>query len=232
MKGKYKTMENSNTEMQFNEEEVRAGIEKEVLAELETKNIRVIPNYYSWQENILEIVEEYDKLKTQYDKALAYNKNRYAEHLASEMNRNLTNDFNEEVNDLYRKLDDIQETDYRWRMHHVQKMQESEEYQAQKATAFQEISYLKGIKQIPVDLLQDIVAPVIEAYDTRSLRIMSVMLGSEQTIPGRLLNNAISSVNAKLNTTESEAYIRACKQYIQTNELNLLLMSLADKVKK
>ena len=222
----------NNTDMEFNEEEVRASLQAELMQELETKNIRVIPNHYSWQEHVLDIVEEYDKAKAKYDKEVAYNKDRYSEHVATEMNRHLANDFNLEVDDLYRKLDDIQETDKRWKMHEIEKIQQSEEYQTQKAIAFQEIGYLKGIRQVPTDLLQDIVNPIISAYDVRSLRIMSVMLGNEQTIPGRLINNAINNVTTKLNATDSEIYIHAARNYMTTNELDIRLMTLADKMKK
>lgn len=226
---------NVNVEIQdngFNEEAVRQQIVNEVMAELETKNIKVIPNHYSWEQHILDIVNEFDSLKAKYNKEVEYNKDRYSEHVASEMNRHLTNDYNLEVSDLYRKLDDVQQTDKRWKMHQVEKMQQSEEYQTAKQMAFQEIGYLKGIKDIPMDLLQDIVNPVINAYDVRSLRIMSTMLGGDNTIPGRVVGRAVHDVTTKLNATDSEPFIQGARNYMNTGQLDLRLMALQDNMKK
>ena len=219
---------NTNTDVQFNEEAIRA----EVMAELETQNIKVIPNHYSWKEHILDIVNEFDSVKAKYDKEISYNKERYSEKVAGELNRHLTNDYNLEVDELYRKLDDVAETDKRWRMHQVEKMQQAEEYQTTKAMAFQEVGYLKGIKDIPVDLLQDIVSPCINAYDVRSLRIMSVMLGADNSVPGRIVGRAVQDVTSKLNATDSEPFIQGARNYINTGELDIRLMTLANEMKK
>ena len=228
-------MENSNVnvDVQFNEEAVRQQIEAEVMTELETQNIKVIPNHYSWEQHILDIVKEFDTLKAKYDKEVAYNKDRYSEKVASELNRHLTNDYNLEVDELYRRLNDVSETDKRWRMHHVEKMQQAEEYQVAKQMAFQEVGYLKEIKDIPIDLLQDIVSPCINAYDVRSLRIMSVMLGAENTIPGRVVGRAVQDVTSKLNATDSEPFIQGARNYMNNpSELDIRILTLQDRMKK
>lgn len=223
---------NTNTDVQFNEEEVKQQIRAEVMAELETQNIKVIPNHYSWEQHILDIVKEFDTLKAKYDKDVAYNKERYSEKVASELNRHLTSEYNLEVDDLYRRLNDVAETDKRWRMHHVEKLQQAEEYQVAKQMAFQEIGYLRGIKDIPMDLLQDIVSPCINAYDVRSLRIMSVMLGADNTVPGRIVGRAVQDVDMKLNATDSEPFVQGARNYINTGELDIRLMTLANEIKK
>ena len=229
-------MENSNVnvDVQFNEEAARQQVQAEVMTELETQNIKVIPNHYSWEQHILDIVKEFDTLKAKYDKEVAYNKDRYSEKVAGELNRHLTNDYNLEVDELYRKLDDVAETDKRWRMHQVEKMQQAEEYQVAKQMAFQEVGYLRGIiKDIPIDLLQDIVSPCINAYDVRSLRIMSVMLGAENTIPGRVVGRAVQDVTSKLNATDSEPFIQGARNYMNNpSELDIRILTLQDRMKK
>lgn len=225
-------MEQVNASTEFNETEVRAKIQQEVVQELKEKGATVIPNHYDYGEHILSLVDKYDKLKAQYDKEVAHNNDRYKDNVAQELNKHLKNDFEAEKADILRQLDDVEATDLRWREHNILKLQQEEAYLMSKDVAFMELSYLKGVNDIPSDLLTDIIGACVNAYDTRSLYIMSTMLGGNSSIAGRTVEHIRQNLITQRSTTDSKPYIEGAKNYINTNQLDLRLLSLADKRKK
>lgn len=223
---------NQNTSIDFNESEVRAKIQDEVLAEFKEQGITIIPNHYDYGEHILNLVDKYDKLKAQYDKDLEHNNSRYKDNVASELNRHLKSEFELEKEDILRQLDDVEATDMRWRQHNIEKMQQEESYLMAKDIAFMELSYLKGVKDIPSDLLTDIISSCVNAYDTRSLYIMSTMLGGQSSVAGRTIDYVRQNLITKINTADSKPYIEGAKHHINKNEFDIRLMTLANSRKK
>ena len=222
----------NNVSTEFNEEQVKARIQEEVMSELQEQGVTVIPNHYEYGEHILALVDKYDRLKAKYDKDVEYNNNRYKDNVAQELNKHLTNEFEIEKADIIRQLEDVEATDMRWRQYHIEKLQQEESYLIAKDIAFQELSYLKGVKDIPSDLLTDIISSCVKAYDVRSLYIMSTMLGGQSSMPGRTIEYVRQDLIGKINTTDSKPYIDGARAYIKDNELDIRLMTLANKYKK
>ena len=225
-------MEQVNASTEFNESEARAKIQEEVMQELKEKGATVIPNHYDYGEHILSLVDKYDKLKAQYDKDVKHNNDRYKDNVAQEMNRHLKNDFELEKADILRQLNDVEATDLRWREHNIMKMQQEESYLIAKDVAFMELNYLKGVKDIPSDLLTDIISSCVNAYDTRSLYIMSTMLGGQSSIAGRTVEYIRQNLITQRNTTDSKPFIEGAKNYINSGNMDMRLLTLANKRKK
>ena len=225
-------MEQVNASTEFNESEARAKIQEEVMQELKGKGATVIPNHYDYGEHILSLVDKYDKLKAQYDKDVKHNNDRYKDNVAQEMNRHLKNDFELEKADILRQLNDVEATDLRWREHNIMKMQQEESYLIAKDVAFMELNYLKGVKDIPSDLLTDIISSCVNAYDTRSLYIMSTMLGGQSSIAGRTVEYIRQNLITQRNTTDSKPFIEGAKNYINSGNMDMRLLTLANKRKK
>ena len=61
---------------------------------------------------------------------------------------------------------------------------------------------------------------------------MSVMLGGENTIPGRIVDRAVNDINTKLNAVDSMPFIEGARNYINTGEHDLRLMTLVSKMNK
>lgn len=225
-------MEQVNASTEFNESEARAKIQEEVMQELKEKGATIVPNFYDFGEHILDLVDKYDKLKAQYDKDVKHNNDRYKDNVAQEMNRHLKNDFELEKADILRQLNDVEATDLRWREHNIMKMQQEESYLIAKDVAFMELNYLKGVKDIPSDLLTDIISSCVNAYDTRSLYIMSTMLGGNSSIAGRTVEYIRQNLITQRNTTDSKPFIEGAKNYINSGNMDMRLLTLADKRKK
>ena len=212
-------------------EAMKADITNEVMDQLKAQGNTVIPNFYDYGQHILDIVTKYDNLKADYEKQRQYNIDRYSTNVAGEMNKSLSEEYNQEVEDLHRQLNDVAQTDMRWRQHQIQKMQEAESYQVAKGIAFQELQYLQNCKAIPSDLLTDIITPMVNTFDTRSLYIASTMLGGENTIQGRTVKYVMEDLTRQVNSTDSEPFVAGARNYMNSGELDIRLMTLVSKYK-
>ena len=223
-------MENStslNTEQQF--EQLKADIAREVRQELLSQNIEVIDDNYNAEQNVVDMINKYNTDKQAIQDAIKYNYDTYKPDKAEVENYCLRLDLQELKTETLDKLDEVAEKQAIVFEQQVRDAQADPNYAQAKGEALNILALLKGC-DIPVSQLMDIISPMVNAYDTKTLGICATLL-QDNFSAKYTIDSAISGIQDLRTNSNLNYTIDTMKQYVTTNQDGLAYFSIMSKYK-
>lgn len=219
-------MENS-TEQQF--ESLKQDIAREVREELLNQNITVIDDNYSAEQNVVDIINKFNTDKQAIEDKIKYNYDTFRSDKAEVENYCLRLDLQELKAETLDKLDKVAEKQAFIFEKQVQDAQMDPNYAQAKGEALNILALLKGC-DIPVSQLMQIISPMINAYDTRTLGICATLM-QDNFSASYAIENAISGIEDLRTNSNLNYAIDTMKQYVTTNQDGLAYFSIMSKYK-
>lgn len=221
-------MENSqNTEQQF--ESLKQDIAREVREQLLSQNVTVIDDNYNAEQNVVDIINKYNTDKQAIEDAIKYNYDTYKQDKAEVENYCLRLDLQELKAETISELDKVAEKQAFIFEKQVQEAKMDPNYAQAKGEALNILALLKGC-EIPVSQLMDIISPMVNAFDTRTLGICATLL-QDNFSAKYAIENAISGIEDMRTNSELNYAIDTMKQYVTTNQDGLAYFSIMSKYK-
>ena len=209
-------------------EGMKAQISAEVKAELQEKGIEIVPMSYSAGADIVKIVDDYKSQIDEIDKKIEYNEKTYKD--SKVMNFELGLDKKDLKRETLEKLDKTLEKQEMIQQRKIDDIQKSKEYREAKGEALQLLNLLKDC-DIPVSQLMDILSPIVEASDTKTLAIAHTLL-QKNTTGAFAIDKAISGIEQARANSELKQMINTMKSYIEDGNENLRVFSYFKQYRK
>ena len=215
-------------EMDAMMEQMKAQISAEVKAELQEKGIEIVPLDYSAGSEIVKLVDDYQKEIQAIDKKIEYNEKTYKD--CKVMNCELRLDAKDLKRETLEKLDKTLEKQEMIQDRIIKDKQSSKEYKEAKGEALQMLHLLKDC-EIPTEQLMDILSPIVEASDTKTLAIAHTLL-QKNTTGAFAIDKAISGIEESRANSELKMMIDTMKSYIEDGNESLRVFSYFRKYRK
>lgn len=211
-------MENNINQQIDNEfEQMKTEISQQVMTELASQNITVIPNDYQPGHELVNIINEYNSKMKQLNEQIEYNTETYKQAKADVENYQIQLDKQDLKRETEDKLDNILTKQQLLQEQQMKDKQNSPAYKEAKAEALNIVSLLSKCEEIPTDLLMDTLAPSIAAGDTKALTLCKVLL-QNNFMASYTVERAIDGVNDLLANTELKQAVDSMKEYIRTGK--------------
>ena len=207
---------------------MKAQISAEVKAELQEKGIEVIPLDYSAGTEIVKLVDEYKKAIDDIDKKIEYNEKTYKD--SKVMNFELGLDKKDLKRETLEKLDKTLEKQEMIQQRKIDDIQGSKEYKEAKGEALQLLNLLKDC-DIPTEQLLELISPLVEASDTKTLAIAHTLLAKNPS-SAFAIDKAISGIEQARANSELKQMINTMKSYIEDGNENLRVFSYFQQYRK
>ena len=224
-------MEQENKQQaQVNElmDNMKAQISAEVKAERQEKGIEVIPMDYSAGADIVKIVDDYKSQIDEIDKKIEYNEKTYKD--SKVMNFELGLDKKDLKRETLEKLDKTLEKQEMIQQRKIDDIQGSKEYKEAKGEALQMLHLLKDC-DIPTEQLMDLISPLVEASDTKTLAIAHTLLAKNPS-SAFAIDKAIDGIEQARANSELKMMINTMKSYIEDGNENLRVFSYFKQYRK
>ena len=205
---------------------MKSEISAKVTEELASQGVEIVPMDYNCGKEIVKLIDKYQQDIRDIDEKIAYNTATYKESKAKVDNYLLMQEKVDIQNEVVEKLDDTLKKQEMIQQKKIDDIQNSKDYKEAKQKAFSILSLLKDC-EIPVSQLMDILSPIVEASDIKSLQIAHTLLQKNPT-GAYAIDTAISNINQSLSNTEIRQAISTAKAYVLSGNDNLsfhLLMS-------
>ena len=209
-------------------EGMKADITKTVTEELASKGVEVVPMSYSAGADIVKLVDDYKKAIDEIDKKIEYNEKTYKD--SKVMNFELGLDKKDLKRETLEKLDKTLEKQEMIQDRIIKDKQSSKEYKEAKGEALQLLNLLKDC-DIPTEQLMDILSPIVEASDTKTLAIAHTLL-QKNTTGAFAIDKAISGIEESRANSELKMMINTMKSYIEDGNENLRVFSYFKQYRK
>lgn len=213
-------MEQENKQ-QTQDIEMKANIEQTVMEELTNRGISVVPLDYNAGVEIVKLVDDYEKAIKEIDEKIAYNEKTYKD--SKVMNVELGLDKRELKRDTLEKLDKTLEKQQMIQERAIQDKQASKEYKEAKGEALQLLNLLKDC-DIPTEQLMELVSPLVEAQDTKTLGIAHTLLQKNANCV-HAIDRAIKGIEEVRANSELKQMIDTMKMYLEDGNENLRVFS-------
>ena len=207
---------------------MKAQISAEVKAELQEKGIEVIPLDYSAGTEIVKLVDEYKKAIDDIDKKIEYNEKTYKD--SKVMNFELGLDKKDLKRETLEKLDKTLEKQEMIQQRKIDDIQGSKEYKEAKGEALQMLHLLKDC-DIPTEQLLELISPLVEASDTKTLAIAHTLLAKNPS-SAFAIDKAISGIEQARANSELKQMINTMKSYIEDGNETLRVFSYFQQYRK
>ena len=202
-------------------------ITQDVKNELASLGATIIPANYEGTTEVAKLVDKAVGLKAEYEAERDRITQRYSKEVAASKLSVLEMDHKLDMADLVADIEKAADKDAKYRAEAIKEAQASEEYRTAKTEALNTLALLKqaGVTDIPQDIMMDIMRASTETKDTKTLRIMQVIVG-EDTLAGEMINAATRDIAAYKENVELQNFIGAAKSWLTTgkDELTLHLM--------
>ena len=224
-------MEQENKQQaQVNElmDNMKAQISAEVKAELQEKGIEIVPMSYNAGADIVKLVDDYKKAIDEIDKKIEYNEKTYKD--SKVMNFELGLDKKDLKRETLEKLDKTLEKQEMIQQRKIDDIQGSKEYKEAKGEALQMLHLLKDC-DIPTEQLLELISPLVEASDTKTLAIAHTLLAKNPS-SAFAIDKAISGIEQARANSELKMMINTMKSYIEDGNENLRVFSYFKQYRK
>ena len=224
-------MEQENKQQaQVNElmDNMKAQISAEVKAELQEKGIEIVPLDYSAGSEIVKLVDDYKSQIEEIDKKIEYNEKTYKD--SKVMNFELGLDKKDLKRETLEKLDKTLEKQQMIQDRIIKDKQSSKEYKEAKGEALQMLHLLKDC-DIPTEQLLDLISPLVEASDTKTLAIAHTLL-AKNVSSAFAIDKAIDGIEQARANSELKMMINTMKSYIEDGNENLRVFSYFKQYRK
>ena len=209
-------------------EGMKADITKTVTEELASKGIEIVPMSYSAGADIVKIVDDYKSQIEEIDKKIEYNEKTYKD--SKVMNFELGLDKKDLKRETLEKLDKTLEKQEMIQDRIIKDKQSSKEYKEAKGEALQMLHLLKDC-DIPTEQLLDLISPLVEASDTKTLAIAHTLLAKNPS-SAFAIDKAISGIEESRANSELKMMINTMKMYIEDGNENLRVFSYFKQYRK
>ena len=226
-------MEQENKQQaQVNElmDNMKAQISAEVKAELQEKGIEIVPMDYSAGVEIVKIVDEYQATIKKLDDEMKHNEATYKADIVKMKNIELQLDKKDALYEANKKLDKTLEKQEMIQDRIIKDKQSSKEYKEAKGEALQMLHLLKDC-DIPTEQLLDLISPLVEASDTKTLAIAHTLLAKNPS-SAFAIDKAISGIEESRANSELKMMIDTMKMYIEDGNENLRVFSYFKQYRK
>ena len=207
---------------------MKAQISAEVKAELQEKGIEIVPLDYSAGTEIVKLVDDYKSQIEEIDKKIEYNEKTYKD--SKVMNFELGLDKKDLKRETLEKLDKTLEKQEMIQQRKIDDIQGSKEYKEAKGEALQMLHLLKDC-DIPVEQLMDLISPLVEASDTKTLAIAHTLL-QKNVSSAFAIDKAIDGIEQARANSELKMMINTMKSYIEDGNENLRVFSYFKQYRK
>ena len=224
-------MEQENKQQaQVNElmEGMKAQITESVMEQLANKGVEVIPMDYNCGVEIVKLVDDYKSQIEEIDKKIEYNEKTYKD--SRVMNCELNLDKRECKRETLEKLDKTLEKQEMIQQRKIDDIQASAEYKEAKGEALQMLHLLKDC-DIPTEQLLELISPLVEASDTKTLAIAHTLL-AKNVSSAFAIDKAISSIEEARANSQLKQMIDTMKMYIETGEESLRVFAYFREYRK
>ena len=209
-------------------EQMKAQISAEVKAELQEKGIEIVPLDYSAGSEIVKLVDDYKSQIDEIDKKIEYNEKTYKD--SKVMNFELGLDKKDLKRETLEKLDKTLEKQQMIQDRIIKDKQSSKEYKEAKGEALQLLNLLKDC-DIPTEQLLELISPLVEASDTKTLAIAHTLL-QKNVSSAFAIDKAISGIEEARANSELKMMINTMKSYIEDGNENLRVFSYFKQYRK
>lgn len=227
-------MELNENQYQLNTEDeqnkfaaLKDEITQDVRAELASLGATIIPAHYEGTKDVAALVDKAVGLKAEYEAERERITQRYSKEVAASKLSVLEMDHKLDMADLVADIEKVAAKDAKYRAEAIKNAQASEEYRTAKTEALNTLALLRqaGVTNIPQDIMVDIMRASTETKDTKTLRLMQVIVG-EDTVAGYMCDSATRDIEAYKENVELQNFIGAAKNWLTTgkDELTLHLM--------
>ena len=207
---------------------MKAQISAEVKAELQEKGIEIVPLDYSAGTEIVKLVDDYKSQIEEIDKKIEYNEKTYKD--SKVMNFELGLDKKDLKRETLEKLDKTLEKQEMIQQRKIDDIQGSKEYKEAKGEALQLLNLLKDC-DIPTEQLLELISPLVEASDTKTLAIAHTLL-QKNVSSAFAIDKAISGIEQARANSELKMMINTMKSYIEDGNENLRVFSYFKQYRK
>lgn len=207
---------------------MKAEITESVMEQLANKGVEVVPLDYSAGVEIVKLVDDYKSQIEEIDKKIEYNEKTYKD--SKVMNCELHLDKNDLKRETLEKLDKTLEKQEMIQQRKIDDIQGSKEYKEAKGEALQMLHLLKDC-DIPTEQLMDLISPLIEASDTKTLGIAHTLLAKNPS-SAFAIDKAIKGIDEARANSELKMMVDTMKMYIQNGEENLRVFSYFKQYRK
>ena len=205
---------------------MKSEISAKVTEELKSQGVEIVPMDYNCGKEIVRLIDKYQQDIQDIDEKIAYNTATYKESKAKVDNYILMQDKVDIQNEVVEKLDDTLAKQEMIQQRKIDDIQNSKDYKEAKQQAFSILSLLKDC-EIPVSQLMDILSPIVEASDIKSLEIAHTLLQKNPT-GAYAIDTAIRNIEQTKANSDLKQAIETAKQFVLSDEDNLsfhILMS-------
>ena len=209
-------------------EGMKADITKTVTEELASKGIQIVPMSYNAGADIVKLVDDYKSQIEEIDKKIEYNEKTYKD--SKVMNFELGLDKKDLKRETLEKLDKTLEKQEMIQQRKIDDIQASKEYKEAKGEALQLLNLLKDC-DIPVEQLMDLISPLVEASDTKTLAIAHTLL-AKNVSSAFAIDKAIDGIEQARANSELKMMINTMKSYIEDGNENLRVFSYFKQYRK
>ena len=217
-----------NQENTFNEQEVKEQISQEVRAELNNMGYRILEADEIGSRDLCRLVNNFKNKLIEHDTEAERIKGRYSDTVAESKLNILEADFRYDKESLAEDIDKIIEQDQQRRLAEAEKLQNTEEYRADKRQAIEMLCMLRGAGvDITDSVFLDTIEPLIEAKDIKGLEVIRLLAGNK--VNEYLVDKATDNINNYFNNQELRQFGASAKQFIATGEAELTLSLYMNK---
>ena len=209
-------------------EGMKAQITESVMEQLVNKGVEVVPMSYSAGSEIVKLVDEYKKAIDDIDKKIEYNEKTYKD--SKVMNFELGLDKKDLKRETLEKLDKTLEKQEMIQQRKIDDIQGSKEYKEAKGEALQMLHLLKDC-DIPTEQLLELISPLVEASDTKTLAIAHTLL-AKNVSSAFAIDKAIQGIEQARANSELKQMVDTMKMYIQDGNENLRVFSYFKQYRK
>lgn len=196
--------------------DIKADIVNDVKNEIMNLGYTVIPQGYEGSKDLVKIVDKANQLKVAHEQECERIKQRYSKEVADSKLNVLEVDYKMDMESLVNDIDQVLERDLYFREQAIIELQRAKEYKEAKSEALNTLALLKGI-DVPYETLADIIAPVVEAKDTKGLEIVKLLVGNNTTNV-YLVDKAIENINTYKANMELHNFANSAKTFITTGK--------------
>ena len=209
-------------------EGMKADITKTVTEELASKGIQIVPMSYNAGADIIKLVDDYKSQIEEIDKKIEYNEKTYKD--SKVMNFELGLDKKDLKRETLEKLDKTLEKQEMIQQRKIDDIQGSKEYKEAKGEALQMLHLLKDC-DIPTEQLLELISPLVEASDTKTLAIAHTLLAKNPS-SAFAIDKAIDGIEESRANSELKQMINTMKSYIEDGNENLRVFSYFKQYRK
>lgn len=209
--------------------DIEAQTKEEVHKELQEKGYLVLPADFSAGVEICKVVDKFEADIKSIEQQIEYNTKTFREDKAKVENYLLLQDKIDCQTEAIEKIDYIVEKNQERYAKDIATKQSTKEYKEAKMEALQMLGLLKGV-DIPTTKLLEILEPVIEVQDIKTLELAGILLQGNQA-NSYAIESTIQQIESAKANRELFNIAHTMKDYIRNQQDTLSVFTIRQRFK-